>query len=236
MAKQSQSKGTRGRSQTSGDVQRRPRVVAFGGQKGGAGKTTTAIAVSVEWHRRGRRVLLVDTDPQGSARTWAAVAGEHGIAGPTVVGMGAGLHRPDQLPALAAERDVAVVDCPPRLDMTQREVLLVADLVVLPCGPSVMDSWALAESMDLITQARRLRPELRAVVLITRKQPNTVVGKAARQVLEGVGLPILGAELCYRVAYQEAPAGGMGPTTYAPGSDAAAEVAALVDELDRAWP
>ncbi len=51
--------------------------------------------------------------------------------------------------------------------------------------------------------------------------------------LEGGGLPILDAELAYRVAYQEALAAGQGVTAYAPKDAAAAEVRALVDELER---
>ena len=206
--------------------------MAFGGQKGGAGKTTTATAVACEWHARGWKVLLVDTDPQGSARTWGDVAAERGIAMPTVVSMGAGLHHDDQLPALAAAHDVTVVDCPPRLDDRVRAVLMVAHLVVLPCGPSVMDVWALSEGMDLVTQARALRAHLDVAVLVTRRDPRTHLGKAVRGALEQVGLPVLASELGYRMTYQEAPAAGLGPTTYAPKSPAAAEVRALVTELE----
>lgn len=220
------------RPRTSQDAPRRPAIIAFAGQKGGAGKTTAAVSIAVELHARGRRVLLVDTDPQATARTWAAVATERKLAWPTVVGMGPGLYRDDQLPALARGYDVVVVDCPPRLDATQREVLYIADVVVLPCGPSTVDAWALAESRDLVAEARRLRPELKAVVLITRKQLRTAIGRDARGVLEAAKLPVLAAELAYRVTYQEAPAAGMGPTTYAPASPAADEVRALVDELE----
>lgn len=208
-------------------------IIAFAGQKGGSGKTTTAISVAVEWQERGRSVLLVDTDPQGSCRTWGDVASERSRGSPTVVAMGAGLHRQGQLPALAAKHDVTVVDCPPRHDELQRAVLAVTDVVVLPCGPSAMDAWALAESIDLVQKARRLRPELLAFVLITRKVARTAIGSGAREALSECGLPVLQTELGYRVTYQEAPADGQGPTSYEPGSAAAEEVRSLVSELER---
>jgi chromosome partitioning protein len=208
-------------------------IVTFGGQKGGSGKSTAALAVAAELHARGRRVLLVDADPQGTLRTWADVAAEQGHAAPTVVAMGPSMYRADQLPRLAAGYDDVIIDAPPRHDEIQRAALMVADLVVLPCGPSPLDAWALVAGLDLVKRARALRPELRAVVLITRVQSRTSLGAGARETLNGSGLPVLATELGLRVAYQEAPAAGVGVTQYEPRGQAADEVRALVDELEK---
>jgi chromosome partitioning protein len=208
-------------------------LLAFAGLKGGAGKSTASIAVACELARRGRGVLLVDADPQGTCSTWAAVAAENGHPAPALVAMGATMHREGQLARVSAPFDVTIVDCPPRHDAIQRSALMVADVVILPCGPSAADAWALASSVELVEGARTVRPALRAAVLLTRAQRGTTLAKSARGVLEGGGLPILDAELAYRVAYQEALAAGQGVTDYAPKDAAAAEVRALVDELER---
>lgn len=206
--------------------------IAFCGQKGGSGKTTSAIAVAAELVARGnRQVLLVDADPQGSARTWADVAVEKGHRAPTVVAMGAAMHQPGQLDRLSRSYDVTVIDCPPRHGDIHRAALMIADLAILPCGPTAMDVWALADSVTLITQATAIRPELKALALITRKIKRTTLGQGARDALGAAGLQVLKTELCYRVAYQEAPAAGLGVTEYAPKDQASVEVRALVDEL-----
>jgi chromosome partitioning protein len=206
-------------------------IIAIAGLKGGAGKSTTSIAAVCELAERGRNVLLVDADPQGTASTWAAVGAEAGRLVPTTIAMGETMHRDGQLAKVAAPFDDVVIDTPPRFDKIQRSALVVADVVVLPCGPSAADAWSLASTVELIEEARIVRPKLKAAVLLTRVQQSTTLGKGAREVVMEGGLPVLSATLGYRVAFQEALAAGLGPTTYAPTSDAASEVRAFIDEL-----
>jgi len=206
-------------------------IVAFCGQKGGTGKSTTAVAVAAELVVRGLRVLLVDADPQGSARTWADVATEAGRPVPVVVAMGARMHVPGQLDDLAKGYDVAVIDCPPSNGDVQRSALMVSDLAIIPCGPSAFDAWSLAESVELAAKAQAVRPNLLVVAMITRKVTGTTIGAGARGVMGKTGVRVLRSELCARVAYQEAPAAGMGVAEYAPHDAAAREVRALVTEI-----
>jgi chromosome partitioning protein len=206
-------------------------IIALTGQKGGVGKSTTAICLAAAAMQRGLRVLLVDADPQGTVRTWGDVAGEAGHAAPAVVAMGATMHRPGQLPDMAGAFDLTIVDCPPRHGDVQRAALMVADLAVLPCGPTAADAWALAGTLDLVKEVQTLRDRLRACVLITRRQGRTALGKGARAVLEASGLPVVRTTLSYRVAYQEAIAAGQGVTTYGRKDPAAREIEDLYDEL-----
>jgi len=207
-------------------------IVTLLGQKGGVGKSTTAICLAMEAFGRGSKVLLVDADPQGTLRTWSEVALENERAVPNVIAVDASMHRPGQLDALAAGHDWTFIDCPPRHGDVQRSALMIADVALLPCGPTASDVWALSSSLELVRSARGLRESLIACVVITRKQPRTALGKEARSVLEKSGLSVMSSELLYRVAYQEALAAGSGVTSRR--RDAAAcEVQALFEELEK---
>jgi chromosome partitioning protein len=208
-------------------------IVALTGQKGGVGKSTTAVCLAVAALERGQRVLLVDADPQGTTRTWGDVASERGRPVPTIVAMGAQMHKPGQLRDIAKGYDLTLIDCPPRHGEVHRAALMVADIAVLPCGPSAADAWAITASLETLNEARALREELLACVLITRKQGRTALGKGARTALEASGLPVLTSEIGYRIAFQEAIASGQGITSYATRDAGTTETFNLLDELEK---
>ena len=203
-------------------------VYALLSQKGGVGKTTLSIHLADALARRGARVLLIDADPQQSAMKWSTVrAGENrfsviAMAKPT-------LHK--ELAPIAADYDDVVVDGPPRVHELAKSIILAADLVLIPVQPSPPDVWATSETVDLINEGRVFKESLQAAITINRKIVNTVLGRDVRDALQTLGIRILRSDISQRVAFAEAFASGQTVAAIDPGSRAAREVEAFVDEL-----
>lgn len=167
--------------------------------KGGTGKTTSSVFLAAALERRGERTLLVDADPQGSALAWSALVEDWPIA--TIALPQPVLHR--QLGQLGRGYDHVVIDCPPADVAIVRSALLVADLVVMPMAPSMMDLDRLRPTLELLADvAPQNEPEFWA--LLTRVRPHTVMSAAARQWFGENGVPVLDAEIPLREVFARA--------------------------------
>lgn len=207
------------------------KVIALLNQKGGAGKTTLATHLTGEFALTGSRVTLLDADPQGSALDWAQrrVQNGHGrLYG--VFGLARdSLHQ--ETPQIALQADFVVIDGPPRVAALARSALLAADLVLIPVQPSAYDVWASHEMVQLITEARVFRPQLRAAFVINRRVVGTVIGREARAALADQPFPALQVEVSQRIVFADSVAAGRLAFEVAPHCAAAREIAALAQAV-----
>lgn len=216
------------------DTNRPGRIIALLNQKGGAGKTTLATHLAGELAMPGRRVTLLDADPQGSALDWAQRRSQNGLARLYgVFGLARdSLHQ--EAPQIARQADYVVIDGPPRVTSLARSALLAADLVLIPVQPSAYDVWATQEMVQLVEEARMFRPQLRAAFAINRRVVGTVIGREARQALADQPFDALRAEVSQRIAFADSVAAGRLVREAAPECAAAREIAALAQAVREA--
>jgi chromosome partitioning protein len=160
-------------------------IVALTNSKGGVGKSTLAVHLAVWLRERGGDVALVDADTQGSSSAWLREAQ------PAIRIVR--LQTPDdvieQVPRLRQELDYVVIDGPAGLSEVTRAILLVADLALLPCGPSVLDLRAASDAIRVVRQAQGIRQGPPRAMLVPNKLQ--VQYRLSREFLET--LPELGA-------------------------------------------
>ena len=197
-------------------------------QKGGTGKTTLSLHISHALALKGRKVLLVDADPQGSARDWAATRADKppfsvvGLDRPTI-------HR--DLPELAVDFQDVVIDGPPRVSDLARSAIAAADIVLIPIQPSPYDVWAVHDVVELIQEAAIYKPPLKAAFIINRMIVNTAIGRDVKDALEDYPFSIFESTICQRVAFAESAARGLTVLETNPKGTAAREILNLTEEL-----
>ena len=204
-------------------------LIAMVNSKGGVGKSTLAVHFAVWLHECGYRVILLDCDLQCSSSQWVAEAEE---AVRVVV-----LHSEDEVieqsPILQQESDIVIADGPAGLKELTRALLLVTDLALIPCGPSVLDLRAASEAIRVVKQAQQIRngaPE--AKLLLNKVQPRYRLSRELHEASSSFAIPAASHAVGLRQAYADAV--GQGTVVWRMGGaakPAADELKALFLEL-----
>jgi len=195
------------------------KVLAFLSQKGGAGKTTLAVHTAVAAHEAGRKVALIDTDPQRSASAW-------GEARQSAAPIVATASVADLARVLTAARgdgiDLAIVDAAPHAAPEAARIARTADLVVIPCRPTAFDLAAAQAAVRIVTAAKA-----KAVFVLSACPFRAPEIGETREALASYGLPVAPVEITDRRAFARAVATGRAVTEFEGDGKAAGEIRAL---------
>lgn len=191
-------------------------IVAVIAEKGGAGKTTLALALAVAATRAGKKGAVLDTDPQVTATKWTD-------------------RRDDELPWVvpthAARLGVAVeqargqgveflvIDTPPHAGTDAAEAAKLADVVVIPTEPHLFSLETLPKVRDLL----KLAGDPPAFVVINKAGTQGKEGEQASNHAAAQGLTVCPIVIHLRAAHRHAGNVGQAATEFEPDSKAALE-------------
>jgi chromosome partitioning protein len=193
------------------------KTIAFIAQKGGVGKSTLAVNMAVA---STGKVALFDIDSQESAVMWA----DRRAADVPHVEFLTERRLPDALRAAELQKFAwSIIDTPPAAGPHALAAAFAANLLLVPCRPSLIDLDAIRRTALLIKSAGV--PAF--VVFNAAPHGATTLLDDARAIVEGAGLPVASPVLRERGAYRAAWPLGKAVTEFEPGGKAAAEISAL---------
>ena len=203
-------------------------IISFLNQKGGVGKTTLAVNTADFLHLSGKRVLLIDSDPQGSALDWASTREyDNGFA---VIGLPKPTIHKD-VKNFEKDYDFIIIDGPPRSYDVARSVLMASDLVLIPVQPSPYDVWATEEIIKLIKECQSFNEKLKSSFVINRRIANTAIGRDVKGAFEEQGIPVLENYITQRVVYAEVAGRGETVSRLSENNVASKEINNLVNNI-----
>ncbi len=199
-------------------------VIVVGQGKGGVGKTTLAVNLAGGAADHGRSVTLIDVDPQGSATRWAEprklsfpVRQQEYRAQGQLVWVRDVLKTPT---------DLVVLDLPSGFGPAFDTAALIADLLVVPCGPSSLD---ISSAEATVAKAREVRrndnPSDRLKITLVPTRVDHLHEESAQigDILAGFGEPV-GPALSYDIDFVRSFTAGV-TVSELPGPSRAAEQA-----------
>jgi len=204
-------------------------TLVIASRKGGAGKSTLAMHLSVLAEAGGSRVLLVDTDPQGSLARWYE---RRGSKTPELLAC-----EPSKLAGVVKRAGYqgyayCIVDTPPHAEGSILDAMAVADLILVPTRPGIIDLDAVVATLDLADAVKK------TPLVVLNHTPPSAFGwteaslvTEAREAVQGMGAEVCTAYITQRIALAHALTVGMTVGEYEPTGKAAKEVAALWREI-----
>lgn len=195
------------------------KVLAILSQKGGAGKTTLALHLAVAAERDGKSAAVIDLDPQASATSWGD---SREAEAPAIVSAQSSRLQKVLDAARTSGAGFVVIDTAPHSESAALAAARVADFILVPCRPAILDLRAISNSIDLAKMA-----EKPAAVVLNAVPPRGSLAQDAEEAVNGYGVTVAPVHIGQRAAFQHSLTMGQTAQEYEPGGKAAEEIGEL---------
>ncbi|NUX58702.1 AAA family ATPase [Paraburkholderia youngii] len=211
-------------------------ILCVASGKGGTCKTTNAAQLAERRVAQGRRVLLIDTDKQGSMAFWASQrikAGRPKIPCVSIFGENTG----DQVLSHVPHYDDIVIDTrgTEAGNLEMYEALTVAEVVISPIRPGMFDAITTLELSNTMKLVRRVNRKVKAYLMLTAVSTNAKSTRQAELRKELADLPhfdgMLESTLSHRAVFERVAGTGMSVAEFGNDPKAVAELTAFATEV-----
>lgn len=204
------------------------KCIALVNEKGGVGKSTLAINLACALSNAGAHVVLVDADPQGTARKWIGKHPEgYTDAFDIVV-----LDTPAMMRSVKViDADIIIIDTPAKADLISAAAIRAADIALIPLQPSGADIDALAPTVQMVHAKRELGGKVNAAFVLNRITKGSILTRETKAgEWNGYDIPILESCVSGKQAFAKAITEGL--SVYETDDEAAMqEIDAIIHEL-----
>lgn len=190
-------------------------------RKGGAGKSTLTLHWAVEAERQGKgKVAVIDMDPQQTSVKWSKRRLQQlGKQTPAMLVASAGDLKKALEACEVSGMTMVLIDTPPHVEAPCREAAKLADLVVIPCGPTAPDLEAIGATIHILQETKTP-----GVIVLNQGRPGSSINQKAMSVLRQYGLLVCPAPVMRRAALADAFTDGRAVVELEPGGKAALEI------------
>jgi len=206
------------------------KIISFANQKGGSGKTTLSVNLSVLWANSGYKVAVIDADAQKSLTYWLGERKKYYDNVPTGIDSYPfdAINLNEDLKRIKRKYDFVIIDSPPSITFETVQIIKSSDSIYVPVQPSPIDLMATIPFLNIAKAERK-----KTTVILNRVMPRAKLTESMVIRLRYAGAKIARSRISGKIIYAETFSVGRGVVDISVISDVSKEIINLGNEILR---
>ena len=192
------------------------KVLTILSQKGGTGKTTIALHLAVAATQADQKTIIVDLDPQASASQWNDGRDQKT---PQVVSAQSARLSAILEAARGEGLQLAIIDTAPHSESAALAAARMADFILIPCRPAILDLHAIRNSVDIVQIANK-----KGAVVLNAVPAKSRLTEEAIEAVKAYSIEVSPIQVGQRAAFVYSLTSGLTAQEYEPNGKAAEEI------------